>query len=137
MPHHFELDSTPGRVGQKATWRAALIERLKAMVQQQREETVTAGWDPALNAPRVVQLDPLADFKRRNPIYHYACSSTAAERRAKFKALEDKLQLKNARMAELVGDGTGKVGLIADAKSERDDASTDSRSEYLQVGGTS
>ena len=50
---------------------------------------------------------------------------------AKFKALEDKLSSKRKRLAALVGDD-GKSGLLAEAKGERDNATADARSEYLQ-----
>ena len=55
MPTSFEMDSK----GDKANWRTGLAERLKALIQQQRRETVPGGWDPIKNCPMQVTLPPL------------------------------------------------------------------------------
>merc|ERR1712185_24723 len=131
IPATFQLDTTPGREGQKAAWRAGLVERLKGMTQHQREETIQGGWDPATNSRKQITLEPLPEAKRRGAPYFYATPLVAGERCAKFKALEDKLSSKRKRLAALVGDD-GKSGLLAEAKGERDNATADARSEYLQ-----
>ena len=131
LPTCFELDSTPGRVGEKAEWKIGLVNRLKGYVGQQDGDTVSTGWDPVKKIEKFEMLQKLSPDVERNSAYYYPSLSYMEEKLAHFEGLEGKLGGMKKRLKELEGED-GKGGVLAELKEEKDAALADSRSQYLQ-----
>ena len=132
LPPVFELDSTPGKVGQKLEWKNGLIAKLKSMSSQQDGETVKSGWDPVNEVEKVEKLKPLSAVNERQPAYYYPDESSMEAKIAHFVGIEERLEGLKKRRKELEGSEGGAIGLVAEMKAERDAALEDFRSEYLQ-----
>jgi hypothetical protein len=133
LPSAFELDSTPGKVGQKLEWKNGLIAKLKSMSAQQDGETVKSGWDPVNEVEKEEKLKPLKAVDERQPAYYYPDESSMEAKIAHFVGIEERLEVLKKRRKELEGGGEGgAIGLVAEMKAERDAALEDFRSEYLQ-----
>ena len=131
LPPTFELDSTPGKVGQKLEWKNALVAKLKAMGSQQDGDTVDAGWDPVKEEVKKEKLKPLEISQERNAAYYYAGESVMKKKIEHFEEIEERLVGLNKRIVELEG-GDGLGGELRELKEEKDAALEDARSEYLQ-----
>lgn len=120
-PPKFELDSS----GAKAAWRASLVDRLRELTARERRESVSAGWDGVNDRRKVVRLPPLEAKHRRHSSYYYPGSAELEARTKKHDEARRRVEQRRSRVAELEAQ-------LAEAKTERDAAFVDARSEYLQ-----
>ena len=120
-PPKFDLDGT----GAKAAWRAQLVERLRQLTSRDRGEEISAGWDGANNRRKVTRLPPLEPKHKRHSAYYYPCAAELEARAQKHVDAKKRLEERRLKVE-------GLEQQLADAKSERDAAFADARSEYLQ-----
>ncbi|GMH87821.1 hypothetical protein TL16_g10972 [Triparma laevis f. inornata] len=132
LPEKFELDNTPGKVGQKLEWKNGLIAKLKAMSSQQEGETVASGWDPVKQEQKFEKLKPLQHEDERNLGYYYLDENGMKDKIAHFETIEQRLDGLLKRCKVLEGEEGKSIGLVAEMKAEVNAALEDFRSEYLQ-----
>ncbi|KAJ0397677.1 hypothetical protein ATCC90586_004637 [Pythium insidiosum] len=119
-PFDFDKD------GKKNDWRRQFMEHIRLLVQQQRGETIKAGWDPARGTRADVPLRPLTDKQQLNPVYRYPTDDEINARIEKYESQQRRLEQKREKLTAL------ETQSIPTAKSEYLATAEDARSEDLQ-----
>ncbi|KAJ0394657.1 hypothetical protein P43SY_007942 [Pythium insidiosum] len=108
-PFDFDKD------GKKNDWRRQFMEHIRLLVQQQRGETIKAGWDPARGTRADVPLRPLTDKQQLNPVYRYPTDDEINARIEKYESQQRRLEQKREKLTAL------ETQSIPTAKSESED----------------
>lgn len=122
LPLAFEFDND----GKKSEWRSMFLTRLKAMVQQERQETIKCGWDPETQGRREVGLPALTAEQSRRSAYFYPSDRDVTMKMQKLAAVAARLEDKKKQLVVL------QEKKLPEAKHEYDKVLEDTRQTYFK-----